>query len=508
MKRRKEDELLNEGLIDAELAAEEEEIKSRKFKYGTLATVFTIIFIVAVILVNVLLGYMTKRFVWEFDMTREGLFEISEDTKEVIDDLERDVLITVLADETDYRDSTELLSNLYEILQRYEALGGGKIKVRYISPNMNPKIFDQYNELGDMSANYIIVESDLRKTYMPPTSMYNMKVDQETNTTYYVGLRAEQRLTSALLFVTQETVNSAVYIRGHGEDYGLDELSGLLVKMNYETSNIILAQEDIPEECNLIIISSPDTDYSKEETDKLHEFFMRGGDAIISLTPQTSTELTNLNILFEEWGVQYKNQMILDNYQSLSGYPMYVVPTIATIENVTEKLNTRNYFAIIPAAMPIEMTGTEMASVKVRALMTSSARSYAKDLTEAFTNYDQTEEDDVGPFNMCVISEYVVSDKNLNYTRSDLIFCTAGLISDSVLTPKASNFLNAQFIETVVDYISEYNDVVVIEDKNFESNTLNILTWQVRVVLWVVVIFMPLAILAIGIIIWSKRRHL
>ena len=112
----------------------------------------------------------TKRFVWEFDMTREGLFEISEDTKEVIDDLERDVLITVLADETDYRDSTELLSNLYEILQRYEALGGGKIKVRYISPNMNPKIFDQYNELGDMSANYIIVESDLRKTYMPPSS--------------------------------------------------------------------------------------------------------------------------------------------------------------------------------------------------------------------------------------------------------------------------------------------------------------------------------------------------
>ena len=418
------------------------------------------------------------------------------------------MLITVLADETDYRDSTELLSNLYEILQRYEALGGGKIKVRYISPNMNPKIFDQYNELGDLSSNYIIVESDLRKTYMPPTSMYNMKVDQETNTTYYVGLRAEQRLTSALLFVTQETVNTACYIRGHGEDYGLDELSGLLLKMNYTTSNIILAQEDIPEECNLIIISSPTTDYSKEETDKLHTFFMRGGDAIISLTPQTSTELNNLNILFEEWGVRYKNQMILDQYQSLSGYPMYVVPTIASIQNVTDKLNTRNYFAIIPAAMPIEMTGTETASVKVRALMTSSARSYAKDLSAAFTNYDQTEEDDVGPFNMCVISEYVVSDKNLNYTRSDLLFCTAGLISDSVLTPKASNFLNAQFIETVVDYISEYNDVVVIEDKNFESNTLNILTWQVRVVLWVVVIAMPLAILAIGIIIWSKRRHL
>jgi ABC-type uncharacterized transport system involved in gliding motility auxiliary subunit len=508
MKRRQQDELLNEGLIDAELAAEEEEIKSRKFKYGTLATIFTIVFIVAIILVNVLLGYMTDRFVWEIDMTREQLFEISEDTKEVIDDLNRDVLITVLSDETSYRDSTELLSNLYEILQRYEALGGGKIKVRYISPNMNPKIFDQYNELGDLGQNYIIVETDLRKTYMPPTSMYNMKVDQETNTTYYVGLRAEQRLTSALLFVTQESVNTACYIRGHGEDYGLDELSGLLVKMNYDTTNIILAQEDIPEECTLLIISSPDTDYSIEEVNKLHDYFMKGGDAIVSLTPQTSTELTNLNTLFEEWGVEYKNQMILDNYQSLSGYPMYVVPTIASIENVTEKLNTRNYFAIVPAAMPIEMTGTEASNVKVRALMTSSARSYAKDLEQVSMGYDQEETDEVGPFNMCVISEYVVSDKNLNYTRSDIVFCTAGLISDTVLSPKASNFLNAQFIETLVDYISEYNDLVVIEDKNFESNTLNILTWQIRVCLWVVVIAMPLAILVIGIVIWSKRRHL
>ena len=506
MKRRKEDELLNEGLIDAELAAEEEEIKSRKFKYGTLATVFTIIFIIAVILVNVLLGYMTDRFVWEVDMTREHLFEISEETKEVIDDLSRNVTITVLADETTYRDSTELLSNLYEIIQRYEALGGGKIKVRYINPNMNPKIFEDYNDLGDLSANYIVVESDLRKTYFPPTSMYNMKVDSETNTTYYVGLRAEQRLTSALLFVTQETVNTACYVRGHGEDYGLDELSGLLNKMNYDVTNIILAQEDIPEECNLIIISSPDTDYSPEEIDKLHTFFMRGGDAIVSITPQTNADLTNLYTLFEEWGVAYKNQMILDNYQSLSGYPMYVVPTVASIENVTDKLNTRNYFAVIPAAMPIEMTGTEAGSIKVRALMTSSSRSYAKDLEEVSLGFDQKEDDDVGPFNMCVISEYVVSDKNLNYTRSDIIFCTAGMISDSIL--KQSNFLNAQFVDTIVDYISEYNDLVVIQDKDFESNTLNILTWQVRVVLWVVVIAMPLAILVIGIIIWSKRRHL
>ncbi len=507
MKRKPDDEILNEGLIDQALAAEEEEIKSRKFKYGTLATIFTVIFIIAIILVNVLLGYMTDRFVWEFDMTSEHLFEISEDTKEIIDDMNRNVTITVLADETVFRDSDQMLSNIYEILQRYEALSGGKIKVRYINPNMNPKIFEQYNTLGDLGNNYLIVESDLRMKSMSPNSLYNIKVDQDSNISYFVGLRAEQQLTSSLLFVTQDSVNTACWLRGHGEDYSKEQLDAILNKMNYDTQVIILAQDEIPEECTLIIISSPETDYGPDEIEKLDAFLKRGGDAIVALTPETSVNLTNLNSFFEEWGVRYRSEFILDNYQSISNMPFYVVPTIANITNVTDRLNTKNHFALIPGCMPIELTGTETGSHNLSVLMTSSRRSYTKDLNEITMGYDYDETTDAtGPFNMCVISEYLAADKSLKYTRGDILFCSAGMISDSVL--KASNYLNGQFVEHVLDYISEYSDGVVIPDKDFESTMLNILSWQSRLVLYVVVIAIPLLILAAGILIWSKRRHL
>ncbi len=507
MKRKQDDEILNEGLIDEALAAEEEEIKSRKFKYGTLATIFTVIFIIAVILVNVLLGYMTERFVWEFDMTKEHLFEISEDTKEIIDDLSRDVTITVLADETVFRDADQMLSNVYEILQRYEALGGGKIKVRYINPNMNPKIFEQYNDLGDLGNNYLIVESDLRKKSMSPNSLYNIKVDEESNISYFVGIRAEQQLTSSLLFVTQESVNTACWLRGHGEDYSKDQLDSILNKMNYDTQVIILAQDEIPEECTLLIINAPETDYGPDEIEKLDAFFKRGGDAIVALSPETSVSLTNLTSYFEEWGVQYRSEYILDAYQSISNMPFYVVPTITNITNVTDRLNTKNYFAIVPACMPIDLTGTETGSHNLAVLMTSSRRSYTKDLDEITLGYDYDEaKDETGPFNMCVISEYLATDKNMNYTRGDILFCSAGMISDSVL--KASNYLNGQFMEHVLDYISEYSDGVVIPDKDFESTMLNILSWQSRLVLYIVVIALPLMILVVGILIWSKRRHL
>ena len=506
MKRKPDDAILNEGLIDQALVAEEEEIKSRKFKYGTLATIFTVIFIIAIVLVIVLLGYMTDRFVWEFDMTKEHLFEISEDTKEVIDDLTRNVTITVLADETVFRDSDQMLSNIYEILQRYEALGGGKIDVRYINPNMNPKIFEQYNQLGDLGNNYLIVESDLRMKSLSPNSLYNIKVD-DNDISYFVGLRAEQAITSSILFVTQESVNTACWLRGHGEDYSKTQLDSILNKMNYDTKVIILAQEEIPEECTLLIISSPQTDFGPDEIEKLDAFLKRGGDAIIALTPETSVNMTNLNSYFEEWGVRYRSEFILDNYQSISNMPFYVVPTITNITNVTDRLNTKNHFALVPGCMPIDLIGTETGSHNLAVLMTSSRRSYTKDLNEITMGYDYDETSDpTGPFNMCVISEYLVTDKNMNYTRGDILFCSAGMISDSVL--EASNYLNAQFLEHVLDYISEYSDGVVIPDKDFESKMLNILSWQSRLVLYVVVIAIPLLILAVGILIWSKRRHL
>ena len=496
---------LNEGILDIELAAEQEEIKSRKFKYGTLATIFTVVFIVAVVLVNVLVGYLTDRYVLEIDMTSESLFEISEDTMEVIDDLAEPITITVLAEETKYRDSTELLSNIYEILQRYEALGAGKITVRYINPTVNPKIIEQYDTLGDLSSNDIIIESARRTKKLSPTTMYNSKTNEE-GITYYVGLRAEQKLTSALLYCTTETVSKAVYIRGHNEDYYMDELDAMLTTSNYEVGSVILAREDIPEDVNLIIISSPTVDFSLEEIDKLDEYFANGGDAIVSMTPNVAEPLNNLNLFFEEWGIRYTDELVFDSAQALSGYPMYVVPNIATVEGITDNLNRQNQFALVVGGRAIELTNTQTSNDYVTVLMSSSATSYGKDANDITYGYDQTEDDTVGPFNLAVMTERYAYDKNLNQTRSSLLFVNAGMITDSVLS--ASNFLNTNYLTAALNFINDYNDAVIIPDKDFVSTTLNILTWQVMVVFWVVVVALPLAILALGVIVWARRRHL
>ena len=286
----------------------------------------------------------------------------------------------------------------------------------------------------------------------------------------------------------------------------MDELDAMLTTSNYEVGSVILAREEIPEDVNLIIISSPTVDFSLEEIAKLDEYFANGGDAIVSMTPNVAEPLTNLELFFEEWGIKYSEKLVFDSAQALSGYPMYVVPNVHTVEGITDNLNRQNQFALVVGGRAIEVTDTQTSNDYVTVLMSSSETSYAKDANDIAYGYDKNEEDAAGPFNLAVMTERYAYDKNLNQTRSSVLFVNAGMITDSVLS--APNFLNANYLTAAFNFINAYNDAVIIPDKNFVSTTLNILSWQVMVVFWVVIVAIPLAILALGVIVWARRRHL
>ncbi|MDR2605873.1 MAG: GldG family protein [Oscillospiraceae bacterium] len=498
---------------DVSLIAEREEVKSRKFKYGTLALIVSVIFIVAVVFVNVLLGYLTDRFVLEVDMTKEKLFEISENTKEVIADLSEPITITVLAEETTYQNGQDLLANIYEVLQRYVALGNGKITVRYLDPLINVGEVDRYREkLGvTLTTNDLIVESSKRIKRLAPQNLYTAQVDnyngpqQSTlnGTTYYVGLRAEQRLSSALLYVTSDEVSRAAWLYGHSEQYGITEMETLLNYANYEVIILQLMKEEIPDDVALLIISDPQKDYTTDEIKKIDAFLARGGDMIIAMGPEGMNH-PNLDLLFEQWGVKYGRNIIYDTEQCFSGYPSYVIPNTSEFEGITA--NLPRLYPMIPAGRPIEVTGTQQSMTTVTPLMGSSATSYAKRYEDAMVGYGKSPDDPVGPFFMSILSERGVADKAQVYTRTSIFFTNAGLITQTALTQDA--FLNRTYIGAVLNYISDNTDGLVIPDKEFTSTLLTITGTQTRIVFVSIVLILPALIILAGIIVWVKRKHL
>ena len=72
--------------------------KSRKMRKGGLSVAFTAIFIVAVVVINMIVGLITDKVpALSFDLSAQQTYNLSQDTIDFVSALNKDVTITVLA---------------------------------------------------------------------------------------------------------------------------------------------------------------------------------------------------------------------------------------------------------------------------------------------------------------------------------------------------------------------------------------------------------------------------
>ena len=100
--------------------------RMKKLKYGTLATVITVVFVAIVVVVNVICGVLDNRYNWDIDLTSSGLYEIDEKTAEYLNQLNSDVELVVLANESDFQ-GNNMLKVISETLDRFKAEANGHI---------------------------------------------------------------------------------------------------------------------------------------------------------------------------------------------------------------------------------------------------------------------------------------------------------------------------------------------------------------------------------------------
>lgn len=484
--------------------------KKRRMKIGALALISTIVVIAAVIAVNYFVDYIADRYVLEIDMTSKGEYEISDETVQLLSTLSEPITITVLCDETDYNNNSDL-RRLPKVLQRYEQLSHGNVTVKYINAVNNPAIFSQYDQLGDLSSGDIIVESSKRYKSMSPYDLLEYQSSNNSSTSgsasnetkYLTGLRAEQRLTSAILYVTANKVPKAAYLTGHQESTEHETLDTLLASANYDTQELSLMQEGkVPDDVDMLLILQPQGDFTTEEIDALDEFMSNGGKMIVSYASNTPT-LTNLEEYFTEWGVAYDDKMVYDNERCFAGTNFYLMPNVSTVEGLTDNLDTKSY-VIIPGARPITTLWEQDNWRGTQVLMSTSNNSYAKDLSSETTNYEQSDTDETGPFNVGVLS-YQNSMHNLNSTYSYALFLNAGFLSDSTLDNTA--FLNKDYVLAALNFMTDDSEAVSIASKDLTSTTLAVPGSAKSVLFYLLILIIPGVCLVSGIAVWARRRH-
>ena len=121
-------------------------LKNPKLRYGGYASLITFAVIVAVIVLNLLLAQLEL----QVDLTDNDVYTLSEQSREILDELDEDVTIYVLA-----RRNEEPVQ-IMEALERY-AQASPRVRIETVDADRNPGFVAQYDPEGEGLGNGSII---------------------------------------------------------------------------------------------------------------------------------------------------------------------------------------------------------------------------------------------------------------------------------------------------------------------------------------------------------------
>ena len=145
--------------------------KNKRFKYGSLSVVFTVLFIAMIIVLNLIVTSIDEKVGLRIDLTQTQLYSISEDTDTALrvglgDEYDSfDVTIYFLADrdlftyyDTAYYNANgtdrEHFTRVRDLAEEYARKYPNNVKVEYIDINKEPELANKYLTESQTSLSY------------------------------------------------------------------------------------------------------------------------------------------------------------------------------------------------------------------------------------------------------------------------------------------------------------------------------------------------------------------
>lgn len=479
--------------------------KSRKFKYGSVATGLTVAFVAVVIIINVIFSLLADTYSWKLDMTSYDLYSISDSTKQIVNALTKEdtIELTVMYNEEEYPEQFR------ETIKRFANLSEN-ITYTYVDPDVNPQALTSFGTEYSITEGAVVVKNGDRVRVIEFSDMYEQD-SSSGNVTY----KTEDCLASAVLYVTKEEIPVVYFVTGHGED-GYDALMSLIANNGADVKEVKLSQlSTFDDLARVMVICGPAIDYSEAEIRQLQNFLANDynyeRDLFYFADPE-SPELPNLDAFLAEWGIQVDRNIVLesDDYTAASyassteSVPLYLIPSYAEAE-VSGVTITADYLSVVPNASSITLLFETSGITETDALLTTSEESYAKDAATVNAGYDKADGDAEGPFTLAAVATRYKYENNVAVESHLFAAGSVDMLNESYITYNG----NGGFLYKVYQMmVGENESEIVGASKTAVSTTMTLDTATVR---WGSIIFIaviPLLFLVIGLVVYIRRRYL
>ncbi len=468
--------------------------KNKKaLRYSLNSSVIIVGAIIITLLLNAILVTLNDRFSLEIDFTEDGIYELTDTTKELLDKLEDDVEVLMFTDGTE----AEVVTMTKTVLSKYTQ-HSGKISVTEIDLVKDPSAIAAYQniiEVDKFALASLVLKSGGRNEFVSAANF--ITTDGYSN--------IERSVTSKLVnFVDGMSLSDITFTTGHGETKA-SATETVLETDAYNVNVLDTLTQDFPSDKNsMVIINAPQNDFSAEEIEKLDAYLDRGGNVMIAFDPQITEKLEKLEgYLLEDWGIARNNNIVVDNKARLSG-TQYSIVNFEDHE-IVNPVKEGDKVVISPLSGSFDIAPELPRGVEAKALLTSTENATETNVESLYSGQYMPGAK-TGKFNLVVAAtrENVVLEENVTYTGR-LIVCGSEGMFDGMLLE--SRFANEEVFLNAVNWMKGSDSGISVRIKKMPGGSLLMSYGHFWVWFAALVVIIPLGLLVAGLIIWLRRRY-
>ncbi len=466
----------------------------RQARLGTLAAAS----VLAVLAILIAINYLGSRHNKRWDLTAAKQFSLSDQTKKVLQGLQKPVRILVFA-------ATEDLDRFRDRLESYQ-YASKQVLVEYIDAVKHPERANAYKV---QALGTVVIEYDGR--------------------TERVSSDGEQELTNGLIKVVQGTQHKVYFVQGHGEKSnestdrsGYSTIVSALGMDNFAVDKLVLAQvKDVPADASVLVVAGPRTDLFSAEIDILKRYLARGGKVLFLLDPPDradSPELTNITALLKDWSIEIGNNVVVD----VSGIGQIFgtgpsVPVAAKYDShpITDRFNLLTAYPLARSVSPATGgSGGKFAQPLVETSASSWAETDIKRLTTSGeVTRDLDKGDKAGPITLAAAVSAPAAESaappdatNTNGPSKPetriAVFGDSDFVTNGFLGVPGNRDL---FLNTI-NWLAQQENLIAIRPRDPEDRRITLTRDQEQRIFWLTVLIIPGVILLAGVQTWWRRR--
>ncbi len=503
---------------------------NRKYKYGSLSVVFTVVFIALILVINFIFSALSLSGDLTVDLTQEEFSTVGEESQRLLNELGKDLDITIYF--MSARDQFDIAQNNYngvnltgiirDLAENYANIYDGSgdkgtIKVEYKELDKDPEFEKKYLEEATttLSNQSIIVQGKYHYRILNMQAFYIK--DGNTLTSF----NGEYRLTSAILQSSISEPQVATLTYGHGEpiekdgsiasDSKIASLVSLLTNAGFEVKTCDISREEIDSRTEVVISYGPVTDFSFDEIDKLTNYLGKR-NAFIVFADSSTPKLPNLqSCLNDNWGINYKPfYRLTDETHSLGKFDIIKAsyPEVsADLQDTTVSYQIRKTveeFGAINTALP-ESVALEIKpnitqdGFMVETIMSSYDTAIASDASGEKISGQEI------PL-MLISTKQGYGENNAYEYSYVMLIGSTDYASSGYLT--SESYGNKRVLLSALRHFATNRVAPDIKAKSFGSVALEIETGTARTLTYLICTIVPGIILILGLVVFFKRRHL